>query len=84
MVFANLIWPAMYINEGFSAFWVAALSVVIEAYFFGKAFCCNSQKKALILSLIANAATAFLGMAKITPFVALIPTLLRSSSKIVG
>ncbi len=64
MVFANLIWPAMYINEGFSAFWVAALSVVIEAYFFGKAFCCNSQKKALILSLIANAATAFLGHGK--------------------
>ena len=36
-----------------------------------------AKKKALILSLIANAATAFLGMAKITPFVALIPTLLH-------
>lgn len=77
MVFADLIWPAMYINEGFSAFWVAAFSVVIEAYFFGKAFCCNSPKKSLILSLIANAATAILGTAKITPHIALIATLLH-------
>ena len=77
MVFANLIWPAMYINKGFSAFWVAAFSVVIEAYFFGKAFCCGSLKSSLTLSLIANAATAILGITKITPFIALIPTLLH-------
>ena len=77
MIIANIIWPAVYYADSLTLCYVIMPSIFIEAYFFGKAFCRTNFPQGLLLSVVANFATAICGIIPIIQFSALLPTLLH-------
>lgn len=77
MIIANIIWPAVYYADNLTLWYVIMPSIFIESYFFGKAFCRTNFPQGLLLSVVANLATAICGIISIIQFSALLPTLLH-------
>ncbi len=77
MFFANIVWPAIYLVDRLTLWYVIIPSVIIEAYFYGKAFADSSLKKGVVLAFFSNLATAVLGLCAITQISALLVTILR-------
>lgn len=76
-ILANVVWPALYLADNLTLWYVVIPSIFIEAAFYGKAFCANSFSRGLWLSAAANALTALFGLLGVLQVSAILPTLVH-------
>lgn len=64
---ANVIWPAIYVLDSYYRFWyLAIITIIIEAYILTKAIK-SGLKKAFLISSVANVFSATVGLYLLSP-----------------
>jgi hypothetical protein len=60
-LYANVIWPSIYILEGMMTWWIIAAGIIIE-FIFIKIFTKDSYKKSIIMDITINAISTLVGI----------------------
>jgi hypothetical protein len=60
-VYANIIWPSLYILEGMMTWWIIAIGLIIE-FIFIKIFTKDNYIKSIIMDITINAISSLIGI----------------------
>ena len=63
-IYANMIWPSLYISEGMRIWWIIAIGLVIE-FIFVKLFTKDNYLKSIIMVITMNLISALVGFVAI-------------------